>query len=423
MDPSEKSKLLTVPEGEARIRIRSDPGHQNQKTAPLQPTLKKANYLDVPRSVDVPTRTSSVSIFVAGGPGRARSEVVSTSYGPVLSTSVLSTGYGPVLPETQPDPVSGLSKCWGLSLAIISGLLFTASNFLFQYLNLNVTEVVFTRFGIQSLVLGLVLASTGTSPLPANKADTFCVGLQGLCAGARVGLTFACLEYMPLGDALTIIFTEPLWTILMSKFILGTSIGWWKSIMGVLLMGGVVLCTQPPFLFASIEANSIHAGEGSKYYTGVALALLGATTGASSNILIAKCTSIHSMVLVFYSGLGGCLLALLYSLVDPTDRINSRLTSILPTEWLYLGVLAGMGLVGYYSLTRSLQLLPPTTVAVLRAKEIVFAYILEACVTGHIPNGLAITGSSLVVFSVVATAVEESLLECIHGTHSSHDES
>ena len=36
-----------------------------------------------------------------------------------------------------------------------------------------------------------------------------------------------------------------------------------------------------------------------------------------------------------------------------------------------------MGIIGYFSMTRSLRLIPPTTVAVLRALEIILAYIAQ----------------------------------------------
>jgi drug/metabolite transporter (DMT)-like permease len=64
-----------------------------------------------------------------------------------------------------------------------------------------------------------------------------------------VFLQFACLAFMPLGDALTLVFTEPLWTIILSKIILRTRVGWWKGIFAVILIAGMVLTIQPEFMF------------------------------------------------------------------------------------------------------------------------------------------------------------------------------
>ena len=74
------------------------------------------------------------------------------------------------------------------------------------------------------------------------------VVLQGLLTGLRILFTFSSVLYMPLGDSLTIVFTEPLWTVLLSRLVLSIRIGAWKIIFGCLLLCGMVLCVQPPFL-------------------------------------------------------------------------------------------------------------------------------------------------------------------------------
>ena len=44
--------------------------------------------------------------------------------------------------------------------------------------------------------------------------------LAGILNGVRVGFTFACLKFLAVGDALTIILTEPIWTLFLSKVFL-----------------------------------------------------------------------------------------------------------------------------------------------------------------------------------------------------------
>ena len=135
-------------------------------------------------------------------------------------------------------------------------------------------------------------------------------------------------------------------------------------------------------------------------------------------------------------------------LVDPEDKIVPSFTTVTADEWLTLLMLGVMGLVGFFALTRyrlfgnvsvivtamfsrSLQLIPPTTVAVLRAMEIVLAYGVQAVVLGEVsmvmsrvmsyflhvqvPDSLALAGSSLVILSVVAFATENIFLSCRWG--------
>ena len=75
-------------------------------------------------------------------------------------------------------------------------------------------------------------------------------------------------------------------------------------------------------------------------------------------------------------------------MVDTDDMIVPNFAMVTAEEWLTLLMLGGMGLVGFFALTRSLQLIPPTTVAVLRAMEIVLAYGVQAVVLGEVRKAL-----------------------------------
>ena len=189
--------------------------------------------------------------------------------------------------------------------------------------------------------------------------------------GAKTLFQFACVLYMPIGDALTIVFTEPLWTLILSKFILKIRIGVWKWIFGLLLLLGMILCIQPPFLFpANQHSNSTHNAthemanytnplkklvvnvqlslhdgapeavddeEGSSnYYIGAVLAVCTAVTGAMANVVIARCEKVSSKVMVFYSGLGGCILAFVLSIFDNDNKIIFDITSISGNQWLVM---------------------------------------------------------------------------------------
>ena len=114
-------------------------------------------------------------------------------------------------------------------------------------------------------------------------------------------------------------------------------------------------------------------------------------------------------MLVFYSGLGGAVIALICSAFDPENKIIFNISAVEGFTWLLVGLVGLMGIIGHFSLTRSLRLIPPTTVAVLRSLEIVLAYIVQAVVMGEVPDWLSITGSGLVMVSVVAFALEQML--------------
>ena len=203
---------------------------------------------------------------------------------------------------------------------------------------------------------------------------------------------------MPIGDALTIVFTEPLWTLILSKLILKIRIGMWKLFFGLLLIAGMVLCIQPPFLFPvspELPINStmnetdsnpdaldqdhdlIDSPSSSNYYLGVLMAVCTAMFGALNNVVIARCEKVSSKVMVFYAGLGGVIIAFICSYFDEENKIIYNISAISGNQWLILTAMGSAGIIGHFCMTRSLRLIPPTTVAVLRAKEIILAYVAQ----------------------------------------------
>ena len=142
------------------------------------------------------------------------------------------------------------------------------------------------------------------------------------------------------------------------------------------------------------------------YYLGASLALGCAIAGSTSNVLIAKCQEVSSSVLVFYSGLGGVLLAGVFTATNPNIRNMSTGDYFNPDEMLVLSLVTALGILGYFLHTRALLLLDPTIVSALRTLEIVFAYIGQALLMGSIPDLLTLTGSFMVLISVPALFLE-----------------
>ena len=167
------------------------------------------------------------------------------------------------------------------------------------------------------------------------------------------------------------------------------SLSAWKIMFGCLLVSGMVLCVQPPFLFpvkivGAPDVETVGAPDVETdydYYIGVLLALATAVMGAMANVCIAKCENVSSKVLVFYSGLGGLIISLICSCFDEKNKIFFNISAVDINTWLVLGLVGVTGIAGHFSLTRSLRLIPPTTVAVLRSLEIVLAYIVQVANT------------------------------------------
>ena len=71
--------------------------------------------------------------------------------------------------------------------------------------------------------------------------------------------------------------------------------------------------------------------------------------------------------------------------------------------------MAVAGMLSFFFVTRSLQLIDPTIVAFVRALEIVFAYVAQVTILDQMPTTLAMVGAGLVLFSVLAVALQVKL--------------
>ena len=75
----------------------------------------------------------------------------------------------------------------------------------------------------------------------------FC--FQGVCAAGIIIFMFISVLLIPLGDASTVIFTAPIFCMILSAVFLEDRLGLFKIFAGMLLLVGVILVVRPPFLF------------------------------------------------------------------------------------------------------------------------------------------------------------------------------
>jgi len=73
--------------------------------------------------------------------------------------------------------------------------------------------------------------------------------LQGIVGGSTLVLLFFSFRRLPLGDATTIIFSSPVFVLIMSFLFLREPCGFFRTMIVSLLLTGVVLISKPPFIF------------------------------------------------------------------------------------------------------------------------------------------------------------------------------
>ena len=141
----------------------------------------------------------------------------------------------------------------GLTLAFISGLIFTGNNCVIQTFSLDFAETLLLRSFIQSSLVGTALLAKGITVWPQFEErphfHRFVMMFQGLLGGFMIICSFCSVLYLPLGDALTLIFSAPISTMVMAAIFLGHRLRFYKITFGLLLLSGTVLVVRPPFLF------------------------------------------------------------------------------------------------------------------------------------------------------------------------------
>ena len=70
-------------------------------------------------------------------------------------------------------------------------------------------------------------------------------------------------------------------------------------------------------------------------------------------------------------------------------------------------------MLGYFCMTKSLQMIDPTVVAFIRSLEIVFAYIFQITIMSQIPTVLALVGAGLGFISILAISVQHMIMPYI----------
>ena len=118
---------------------------------------------------------------------------------------------------------------------------------------------------------------------------------------------FLSFMMMPLGDATTLMFSSPLFTAILSAiFLKDARLRLWKVIFITLMMAGMVLVVQPPFIFDS----SVIQDASATYFIGAGIAVLCAFTMSVTNVIVrGPLNGLSPTILVFHTGWASLVIA------------------------------------------------------------------------------------------------------------------
>jgi len=196
------------------------------------------------------------------------------------------------------------------------------------------------------------------------------------------------IHLMLLADATVLLFTIPLWSILMAALMLGERIRIRRSLATVIGFIGVVVIVQPQ---GGVEPAAL-------------IALLGAVLASCAITTMKNLTRTEpSDRIVFYFLLYGTLL-----LAIPAAFVWRMPT---PVEWGWLVLLGFFGSSGQYFLTRAYAAGEMTVVAPLDFLRIIIAGVIGYVLFGEVPETRAFVGAAIVVSACAYIVRREAMLK------------
>lgn len=301
-----------------------------------------------------------------------------------------STVVGPeaVAPPHDPE-ADARDRARGVLFMLGSALGFSVMSLCVKALSasLPTMEIVFARSVFMAVVTFGALKAAGT---PVWGVDRRALVARGVAGATALSLIYWSVGRLPLGDAVTIQNTTPVWTALLAAVFLGERLRPLVLAGAAVCLTGVALVAQPVFLFGA----SLDPLDG----TAVAVMLCGAFLSAVAYTYVRKLrTTDAPMTIIFYLSWIGVVGALPFALLGGWAWPS-------PAGW---ALLLGVGLAthtGQVCLTKGMHLLEAGTASAVGYVQVVLAFLWGAVFFGDAVDALSLAGAALVVASVLFIA-------------------
>ena len=248
---------------------------------------------------------------------------------------------------------------------------------------------------------------------------------QAICSGLTLLGNYVSFLYMPFADAMTIVYTAPVFTMVLSSIFFKDRFKFYKIFCTILLLFGVILVLQPPKLFGQPKTEDNPNTTESRYrgfYFGSFMAFLSSFSiawhGVAVGRLLKNSTTNSAMLLAFYAGFGQMIVTLPFAMIDENQTIFSEnLIQISETTWVVMLVVVALGLMAFLAINLAISFIEPVYVNFIGVLEIVMAYIIQVVVFHTSVNVCGVLGSMIVALTVFSVPLEKwisnKLPECI----------
>ena len=283
-----------------------------------------------------------------------------------------------------------------MSLMVIAMLMLPGMDAIAKSLSDTISsgQTTFARFLFQTLfMLPLLLFTRGKW----STANLYLHFLRGALLAVATLFFFRGLVYLPIADAISIFFIEPMLVTLLSIALLGESVG--RRRLTAIAVGfvGAIVVIRPsfaevgwPVLFPAAAALCF------SFYI----------------LLTRKLSVIESPVrMQFFAGIFGMAVVGCALIVGTFNDIEA-ITAVWPTvnQWMLLGLLGLLGTVGHLMVVYAYQRAEVCVLASFQYIEIISATILGYLIFQDFPDGPTWIGIALIVGSGMYIFRRESIL-------------
>ena len=254
-----------------------------------------------------------------------------------------------------------------------------------------VGQITAARFVFQGLCMLPVILALRLS-WAAEPRDLGFLALRALFLMVSTYCFVASVQYMPIADAIAIVFVMPFILMFLGKVIFGNPIGTTRIVASAVGFGGALLVIQP-----SLQSYGL-----------VALLPLGTALTFSFYEIITQAMSnrVHPVTMQLHTSIAGSLMCLPILWAFNGSGL-AELDPVTPDalNWLWLFGVGFWAAVSHLCMTFALKYAPASTLAPLHYLELLMAVILGYAIWGDFPNLLTwggivlITGSGLYIIA------------------------
>ncbi|NTT87352.1 DMT family transporter [Tabrizicola fusiformis] len=270
-----------------------------------------------------------------------------------------------------------------LAFCVLAPLLDTASKL--ATATIPVGQITTARFLVQGVLMvpvALVMRlSWGASPRVLALITLRAVFLIASTFGFVAGV-----QFMPIADALAIVFVEPFILLILGRLIFGDHIGPRRIIASLVGFAGSMLVIQPSLAaFGTVALYPLISAFAFAFYMLVTRAIA---------------AEVHPVIQQLHTSIAGaaiCLPAMV--LLDGTGL--AMFDPVMPQGWAWVW-LFGVGFwaaASHMCMTLALKHAPASTLAPIHYLEIVTAVALGYAVFGDFPNALTWVGMGIIIAS------------------------